>query len=128
MQEPVEQGGCDDGISEHIAPFCKASVRGEYHRSSFVPRIDQLEEQVAAAGCDRQVSDLVDDEQRRATQEAYALAQSAFALGLGELGDEIGERDKVDELAGAHGFDCQRCCKVTLSEVVPIPRTDWRRC
>ena len=55
MQEPVQQRGGDDGISEYVAPLGKAPVRGEDHRSSFVPRIDQLEEQVSAAGGDRQV-------------------------------------------------------------------------
>lgn len=115
MQEPVEQRGGEDGIAEHVAPFGKTPVRGEDHRSSFVPRIDQLEEQVAAAGCHRQVADLVNDEQRRPTEEAYALAQSAFSLGLGELGDEIGERDEVDELSGAHRLDGQRSGEMALA-------------
>ena len=35
-------------------------------RAFFVAGVDELEEQVAAAGRDRQVADLVDDEQRAA--------------------------------------------------------------
>ena len=41
----------------------------------FVAGVDELEEQVAAAGGDRQVADFVDDEQRTAAQEADFLAR-----------------------------------------------------
>ena len=64
MQQPVEQRRCNDGAAEDVAPFRKAAVRGEDHRALFVARIDQLEEQVAAAGYDREVTDLIDDQER----------------------------------------------------------------
>ena len=94
VQQPVEQRRGDDGIAEDLAPFGKAAVRGEDHGAFFVAGVDELEEQIAAAGRDRQVADLVDDEQRGAAEEADALAQGAFAFGLGERGDEVGEREK----------------------------------
>jgi hypothetical protein len=43
---------------------------------------DELEEQIAAVG-DRQVADLIDDEQRGAAEPADTLAQLALALGPG---------------------------------------------
>jgi hypothetical protein len=71
----------------------------------FISGVDQLEEQVAATWSDRQVADFVDDQQRAAAQEADFLAQGALAFSLGEDSDEIGKRDEVDALAGAHGLD-----------------------
>ena len=91
MQEPIEERGGDDRIAEHLAPLGKAAVGGQDHRAALVARVDQLEEQVAAAGDDRQVADLVDDQQRGAAEEADALAQPALALGLGERADEVGQ-------------------------------------
>ena len=36
VQQPVEQGGCDDGITEDLAPFGESTVGGEDHGASFV--------------------------------------------------------------------------------------------
>ena len=58
VQQSVEQGRGDDGIAEHLAPFGEAAVGGEDHGAALVSDVDQLEEQVAAAGHDRQVADL----------------------------------------------------------------------
>ena len=91
VQQPVEQRCGDDWIAEDFAPFCKAAVRGEDHRAFFVAGVDELEEQIAAAGDHRQVADLVDDEQREAAEVPDFLAQRAFALRSRERGDDIGE-------------------------------------
>ena len=80
-----------------------------------VAGVDELEEQVAAAGDDRQVADLVDDEQRRPAEEADALVQPAFALGPGQRGDEVGQRGEVDALSGLDGLDAERGGEVALA-------------
>jgi hypothetical protein len=59
MQEAVGQRGGDHRIAEHLALLRKASVRGQDHRALRVARIDELEEQIASTGYDRQVPDLV---------------------------------------------------------------------
>lgn len=51
VQQPIEQRGGGDGIAGDLASFGKAAVRGEDHGASFVSGVDELEEQVAAAGC-----------------------------------------------------------------------------
>ena len=84
VEEAIEQRGGDNGIAEDLSPFGEAAVGGEDHGAALVAGIDQLEEQVAAAGNDREVSDLIDDQERGPAQEANALAQLAFSLGLGE--------------------------------------------
>ena len=68
-------------------------------RALFVSGVDELEEQVAAAGNDREVADLVDDEQGEAAEVSDSLAQRAFAFGLGERSDDVGERAEVDAAA-----------------------------
>ena len=49
--------------------------------------LDQLKDQVAAAGYHGQVSDLIDDQQGKAAVEPDLLAQRALAFGLGECAD-----------------------------------------
>ena len=107
VQQAVEKRRGDHGIAEDLAPFGKAAVRGEHHGALFVTGVDELEEEVAAAGHDGQVSDLVDDQKRGTAQIADALAQCALAFGLGEDSDEICERDEVDAFAGADCLDRQ---------------------
>ena len=50
VKQAIEQCSCDDGIAKHFAPFGEAAVRSEDHRAFFIARVDQLEEQIAAAG------------------------------------------------------------------------------
>jgi hypothetical protein len=64
VKQPIKECGGDNGITEDLAPFCEAAVRGEDHGSLFVSCIDELEEQIAAAGNDWQIADFVDDQQR----------------------------------------------------------------
>lgn len=64
LRHLVGQRRCDDGAGEDVAPFSKAAVRGEDHRTFFVSRIDDLEKQVAAARYDLEVADLIDDQER----------------------------------------------------------------
>ncbi len=100
VKQSVEKGRRRDGIAEDVAPLGEASVWGEDHRALFVPGVDELEEEIAAGGRDREVADLVDDEQREAAVVADLLAKSAIAFGLGERGDDVGERIEVDAAAG----------------------------
>jgi hypothetical protein len=62
VQQAVEQRGCNDRIAEDLAPFGEAAVGGEDHGAPFVAGVDELEEEIAAAGDDRQIADLVDDQ------------------------------------------------------------------
>ena len=75
VQKPIEQRGGDDGIAKDFAPFRKAAVRGEDHGALFVAGVDELEEQIAAAWSDRQIADLVDDQQREAAEVTNLLPQ-----------------------------------------------------
>ena len=82
VKEPVQEGRGDDGIIKNFAPFGKAAIGGEDHGALFVAGVDELEEQIAAAGNDGQVADFVDDEQGKSAEEPDLLAQGAFTSGL----------------------------------------------
>ena len=108
VKQSIKECGGDNGITEELAPFCEAAVGGEDHGSFFVSCIDELEEQIAAAGNDWQVADFVYDKQREAAKEPDLLTQCALALGFGERADEITERREVDATAGLDGLDAER--------------------
>ncbi len=91
VQEPVEEGGGDDGVAEDLGPLGEAAVRGEDHGALLVAGVDELEEQAGASGGDGEVADLVDDEQRGAGEEAELLDEPPLPLGLGEGRDDLGE-------------------------------------
>jgi hypothetical protein len=115
VQEPVEERGGHHRVGEDLAPLGKAPVRGEDHRAPLVASVDQLEEQAAAIGHDRQVADLVDDQERSAAEEADLVAQPALALGLGERGNEVGKGDEVDAAPGLDRLDSEGDRKVALA-------------
>src|SRR3954464_11574340 len=96
VEEAIQQRGGDDGVAEHLTPFGKAAVGGEDHGAALVAGVDQLKEQVPAAGDDGQVADLVDDKELRPAKKADALPQGALTLGLGQRADELGEGCEVD--------------------------------
>ena len=72
VQKSVEESRGDDGVAEHLAPFREAAIGGEDHGTPLVAGVDELEEQVSAAGRDRKVSDLV-HQQRGTGEEADVL-------------------------------------------------------
>ena len=82
VQKSVQQGRRDDWIAENFPPFAEAAIGGQDHRAPLVAGVDQLEEQIAGAGPDGEIADLIDDQQRRAAEEADAFAQAAFASAL----------------------------------------------
>ena len=64
------------GSPKTLAPFGEAAVGGEDHGALFVAGVDELEEQIAAAGNDRQVADFVDDKERCTAKIAHAFAEA----------------------------------------------------
>ena len=105
VKQTIEKRGGDDGIAEDLAPFGEAPVGSEDHGTPLVAGVDELEEQIPAAWNDRQVSDLIDDQERGATEEADTLAQLSFAFGLGEGTHDIGQGGEVDAATGLDSFN-----------------------
>jgi len=44
VKQPVKQGSGDHWIAENLAPFGKAAIGGQDHRTALVTCVDQLEE------------------------------------------------------------------------------------
>jgi len=63
MNQPIDHGGSDDVVGEGLAPASEGQVRGDHHRALFVAGGDELEEQVRGVVVERDVADLVDDDQ-----------------------------------------------------------------
>lgn len=117
MQKPVEKRGGDHGVSKNISPFCKAAIRCQDNCPFLVAGVDELEEQIAAAGDDREITDLVDDPQTWPAEEADAFLQPSLALGPGQRCNEIGQGAEVDALARFDSFDAERDSQMAL----PVP-------
>ena len=107
VEESVEEGRRDDGVSEDVAPFREASVRCEDHRAFFVSGVYDLEEQARSALRDGQVSDFIDDEYGGPREEADFFGELSLSLGFGEAVGEFGERRLVDAFSGFDGGDAQ---------------------
>ena len=107
VEESVEEGRRDDGVSEDVAPFREASVRSGDHRAFFVSGVYDLEEQARSALRDGQISDFIDDEDRGPREEADFFGELALAFGFGEAVGEFCERRLVDALSGFDGGDAE---------------------
>ena len=82
VKEPIEQRRGHHRVAKDVTPFGKAAIRGEDHGAALIASVDELEEQIATARDDGQVSDFIDDQQRGPAQEANPLAQLSLPFGL----------------------------------------------
>ena len=63
VEDAVQDGRSNDPVTEDVPPAAEALVAGEDHGAALVAAADELEEEVGAGAVDREVADLVDDEQ-----------------------------------------------------------------
>ena len=73
----------------------------------FVAAAHELEEEHRPHAGDRQVAELIDDQERREAEGLEALAEAPGGLRLLERRDEVGERAVVDAAAALRGGDRQ---------------------
>lgn len=90
-------------------------VRSEDHRALVIAGVDQLEEQIAAARHDREVTDLVDDKEGGKGEEPQALAQSG--------GDDVRERGERDALSRPLTSKAQMVRAILLANVTATTLT-----
>jgi hypothetical protein len=102
VDEPVDEGGGDHRVAEDLAPLLEAAVRGDADRAALGAAGDEREEQVGGLPLERQVADLVNDEQVVALQVPELLLELVAVLRLLKPGDPLlggGEGDPVTVLA-----------------------------
>ena len=98
VDEAVDERGGDHGVAEDLAPGLEAAVAGDDDRAAFVAAGDEGEEQVGGLALQRQVADLVDDEQAVALEAPEFVVERVAVLGRLEAVDPLlggGERDAV---------------------------------
>jgi len=71
MEEAVEDGGRHHGVAKYRSPLADRAIAGDQHAAPLVAPQDELKEQMRPIGLERQVTELVDDQQ----------------LGLAEMGE-----------------------------------------
>ena len=70
VDQAVDHGGGHGGVAEHLAPASEGLVGGDDERGALVAGAHELEEEVGGLGLERDVADLIDDDQRVAGQLA----------------------------------------------------------
>src|SRR5947209_8916616 len=68
MGEAVEERGCHLGVAKHTGPITKGQVGGDDDGSALIQPADQMEEQLAAGLSERQVAELVENNQIHASE------------------------------------------------------------
>ena len=54
VEQAIQKRRGHNGIAKNLAPFGKTAIGCQNHGAFLIAGVDQLEEQIAAAGCDRQ--------------------------------------------------------------------------
>src|SRR5262249_61947091 len=75
-------------MAEDPAPGAEALIAREDDRPALVAPGHELKEEIGAVAVDRDVADLVDDEQLRLREEFEPLLEPILAEGLAERGQE----------------------------------------
>src|SRR5271157_6133794 len=101
MGEAIEERRGHLGIAEHARPFAEGEIGGDKDRGALVEPADEVEEKLAAGLGERQVAELVEDDEVHAGERIgdAALAPGA-RLGL-ELVDEIDGGEEAPAPSGA---------------------------
>ncbi|PYN95085.1 MAG: hypothetical protein DMD89_20190 [Candidatus Rokuibacteriota bacterium] len=87
MEHAVEDRRGDHAVAEDVAPTAEALVAGQDHRPALVAAADELEEEIGAGAVDREIADLVDDEQARDGVDLEPLLQAPLRGRFRERGD-----------------------------------------
>ncbi len=115
MDESVDEGGGDHGVAEDFAPSLEAAVAGDDDRAAFVAAGDQREQQVRGLALEREVADLVDDEQPVAVQAPQFVVEAVAVLGLFEAVDPLLGGREQRPVPGLAGLDRERGGEVRLA-------------
>jgi site-specific DNA recombinase len=96
MNEPVDHRGGDDVVAEDLAPAGKGLVRGHDHRRTLIAGGHEREHQVRGLRVERDVADLVTDDQRDPAEGGELVLEPPLALGVLQSGDPLGGGLKPD--------------------------------
>jgi site-specific DNA recombinase len=115
MHEAVDHGGGDGVVAEDFPPAAEGFVGAHDDAGPFVAGRHQLEEQVGGLALERDVADLVDDDQREASEASQFVLEFAGVVGGAETVDPFGGAGERHAMAGQAGPDPQRDGQVALA-------------
>ena len=81
MDEAVEERGRHLGVAEHAGPFAESQVRRDDDRGPLVEPADQVEQQLTARLREREVTQLIHDQE---VQPAEQIGHACLAFGAGD--------------------------------------------
>ena len=99
MGEAVEQRSRHLRVAEHGGPFAEAQVRRDDDAGSLVELAQEMEEQGCAGGAERQVAELIQDDEVGIGEPSCDLSGLSLKLFLFEGVDELDGREEPDTLA-----------------------------
>ena len=99
MGEAVEQRRRHFGVAEDGRPFAEAQVRRDDDAGALVELAEQMEEQRAAGGAERQVTEFVEDDEVGIGKPPSDLPRLSLKLFVFEGVDEFDGREEPDALA-----------------------------
>jgi hypothetical protein len=102
VREAVEQRGGHFGITKNTRPLAEGEIRGDDDGRAFVEAADGVEQQLAAGLSERQIAELVEDDEVETGEEVGEPAlTSGAALGL----QTIDQVDGVEEAPARSAAD-----------------------
>src|SRR5690606_17400999 len=108
VEQAVEDGACDHRVAaEDLAPGTEAFVAGQDDAATFVAARDHLEEQIALELVERQIADLVDDEQARVRVDLELLLEPVLLEGPRKRADQVVGGGKEHAAAGFGGLQAE---------------------
>ena len=104
------------GVAEDARPFAEAEVGGDDDAGALVELAQQMEQQRAAGGAERQVAEFVEDDEVGVDEPCRDLAGFALVLFLFERVDEFDGGEEPDALAVMlDGLDADRGGEMRLA-------------
>src|SRR5947207_15190478 len=104
MEHAVDDRGGDHAVAEDVDPTAEALVAGQDHRPALVAAADELEEEIGAGAVDREIADLVDDEQARDGVDLEPLLHAPYRGRFSERGEQPGRRREEYAIAVLAGL------------------------
>src|SRR5664279_1653522 len=99
MSEPVEQRRRHLGVAEYGGPFAEAEIGGDDDAGALIELAQQMEEQRATRGAERQVAEFVEDHEVGVGKPPGDLSRLSLKLFLFEGVDEFDGGEEPDALA-----------------------------
>jgi hypothetical protein len=115
VREAIEERRRHFGVTEHRGPFAEAEIGGDDDAGSLVKFAEQVEQQGAARGTERQIAEFVEDDEVGVDEAARDLTGLSLGFLLFEGVDQFDGREEAGTLfAMLDCLDAKRCGDVIL--------------